>query len=495
MGPSEKSGRSAHGAQFSTIYAFGASLSDGGNDAILTVGRIPISPPYYRTSYGPFGTFTAAVFSNGPVWVQALWTKLFGTGSKLTPSLYGGTDYAYGGAEANPQESGISGLGASAIGLNAQLAQFGAGRSDALYTLSIGANDIQAILEQGGPLQDMTRKVASSVAAELSFVTKLVNGGARNLLVLDVPDMSKVPVVRLRNENLDLAARLSKLYNVQLNAGLEGLAQARGVAINILPTYWLLDDAVANPSKYGLSNVTDPAWTGNYTDAKSGTQVSDPSHYLFWDSYHPTGYVHQVIANDAAALVTSGTQLPAPTVRMADNVTGQNSLQFGTVSSGAYPQVSGEFVYPAINPVTIAANTPSLFIKATAGNDSLQVTSGDNVLDGGGGSDMFSGGSGNDMFVVEASPAAPGWDVIQGAHPGDVLRIFGPFQPGVSAAGLTFDGPQALRGATVTTDYDGAGGPDLAVTFAGVSLPTASPHFLFSVGSSASGTYLQVRYT
>ena len=50
--------------RYSTIYAFGDSLSDAGNDSIATgasnlfgiTDRIPVSPPYYQTSYGPFGT-------------------------------------------------------------------------------------------------------------------------------------------------------------------------------------------------------------------------------------------------------------------------------------------------------------------------------------------------------------------------------------------------------------------------------------------------------
>ena len=48
------------------------------------------------------------MFSNGPVWAQDLSAEL-GTGT-LRPSLYAGNDFAYGGAEANPAESGFSGV-------------------------------------------------------------------------------------------------------------------------------------------------------------------------------------------------------------------------------------------------------------------------------------------------------------------------------------------------------------------------------------------------
>ena len=54
----------------------------------------PVSPPYLTQHYG---SATGAVFSNGPTWVQDLSIAL-GLGN-LAPSLTGGTDFAYGGAE------------------------------------------------------------------------------------------------------------------------------------------------------------------------------------------------------------------------------------------------------------------------------------------------------------------------------------------------------------------------------------------------------------
>jgi len=69
------------------IYAFGDSLSDAGDDYLLTssayaaeIGSatLPVHPPYYQETYTAFGggTLTADVSSNGPVWVQDLATTL-----------------------------------------------------------------------------------------------------------------------------------------------------------------------------------------------------------------------------------------------------------------------------------------------------------------------------------------------------------------------------------------------------------------------------------
>src|ERR1700756_1299738 len=74
----------AAASSFDAIYVFGDSYSDVGNISIATGGAIP-GPLYYNGR-----------FSNGPIWVD----HLAGTyGLTLTPSLAGGTDYAFGGAE------------------------------------------------------------------------------------------------------------------------------------------------------------------------------------------------------------------------------------------------------------------------------------------------------------------------------------------------------------------------------------------------------------
>ncbi|GAN78177.1 Hint domain-containing protein [Acidisphaera rubrifaciens] len=80
---------------YSTIYAFGDSLSDAGDVYLLTSSPLasplglspePVSPPYYQETYG---TVKADIFSNGPNWVQNLSTDLgFGV---LAPGTVGGT--------------------------------------------------------------------------------------------------------------------------------------------------------------------------------------------------------------------------------------------------------------------------------------------------------------------------------------------------------------------------------------------------------------------
>jgi phospholipase/lecithinase/hemolysin len=133
---------------YSAIYAFGDSLSDAGNLSISTsaVGvTTPVSPPYYKQQYG---ILSGNVFSNGPTWVQNLSIAL-GLAT-LAPSLAGGTDFAFGGAQtgSTPQNSNLPAY--AAVSLPAQLSEFHTlepnPSANALYTLSVGANDLDTIL-------------------------------------------------------------------------------------------------------------------------------------------------------------------------------------------------------------------------------------------------------------------------------------------------------------------------------------------------------------
>src|SRR5262245_43423824 len=92
------------------IYAFGDSLSDIGNVFIGTNGAQPL-PPYVNHQ-----------FSNGPVWVQDL---AAGLGlPALTPSLAGGTDYAYGSGETAPESFNVSNVATDILGPTGQIAQY-----------------------------------------------------------------------------------------------------------------------------------------------------------------------------------------------------------------------------------------------------------------------------------------------------------------------------------------------------------------------------------
>jgi phospholipase/lecithinase/hemolysin len=55
--------------------------------------------------------------------------------------------------------------------------------------------------------------------------------------------------------------------------------------------------------------VSDPCWTGNFTDPSSGTLCStnldDQNQFLFWDEVHPTAAGHLLAAEFALDALTA----------------------------------------------------------------------------------------------------------------------------------------------------------------------------------------------
>lgn len=136
-------GMSAHATPYSALYAFGDSLSDIGNDLIITDpafgAPLRIPDPTIYTGGGLTGRFT-----NGANFLDGLAGHL-GL-EALIPSLAGGTIYAYGGARTTyaatglpPQASFDNQISAytSKLSLTGTTAD-----PNALYVLWIGANDM-----------------------------------------------------------------------------------------------------------------------------------------------------------------------------------------------------------------------------------------------------------------------------------------------------------------------------------------------------------------
>jgi phospholipase/lecithinase/hemolysin len=277
---------SALAGTVSNIYAFGDSLSDAGNAYIATGGAEPAAP------------YVNGEFSNGPVWVQDL-AKSLGLPA-VTPSLAGGNDYAVG--------SAISGnlpfVSAGAADLPAQLAAFHAANPIAnltgLYTIWIGSNDINAILATSPTATQAAADLAAVINNIDTAVGTLASEGAKNFLVLTVPDLGKTPAAIAAGPlGVAAASTLSGELDLGLEQSLGILAgQDPLLSINVLDTYSLVDAIVANPAKFGFTDATDPCLTGAVNYA-GGTPCANPNQYLFWDTQHPSAAGQAIVAADA----------------------------------------------------------------------------------------------------------------------------------------------------------------------------------------------------
>ena len=228
---------SAQVPHFDSLYVFGDSLADNGNVLIQSefLGANPPVPP----SASPHRTYFKGRFSNGYVEFEYLWQRL--TGKALdghdalkpflaSPSIIkdaGAIDFAYGGTGTDYVDQTPGGMWAP--GLKGQIELFrralhGKKPSDrALYAIATGANDYR--LDPFNVPMDPAQVVLNIEEGIIS----LYRLGARDVIVLDLPDLGLVPA----NGGDPNASAISTLHNALLDAGMADL-QARLPKLHII---------------------------------------------------------------------------------------------------------------------------------------------------------------------------------------------------------------------------------------------------------------------
>ena len=281
---------------FSTVYAFGDSLSDAGNISAATLGTLPVSP------------YSAGRFSNGNVWVQDLSQNL-GL-PPVAPSLRGGTDYAYGGAETGQTAAHA----VNPSDLPSQLAQFAANTPmpppNALYTVWAGSNDVLDIANSTETPAQQQATVQQAATNETAAIDGLIAHGAKDLVVMGVPDLGIAPYEMARPASDATSSALAQSFNSDLGSALQAIVASGAASIDYVDTYGLLDAAAANPAAAGFSNVTEPVWTGNFSNPGSGTLTATgaaQNGYLFFDDLHPTAAGHGLLASAVTQTLTGTT--------------------------------------------------------------------------------------------------------------------------------------------------------------------------------------------
>src|SRR5213593_607965 len=276
-------------AQFSGFYFFGDSLSDAGSFK-------PVLPP-------GTGKFTT---NPGPIWAEVIAQRY---GFTATPANQGGNDYAEGGARVS-QLPGVPNTPptGTATPVTTQVQTFlgkGAVNSGALYSVWAGANDVffQLGLAAAGaatPAQ-VQANLATAATQLVQQVGQLNAAGARYIIVWNVPDIGKTPFGVGSGQGATITA-LSSFFNSTLSAGLDSLH----IDVIRLNVFGLLNEAIADPAAFGLTNVTTPACTTPSSLICTSATLVAPNAaqtYLFADGVHPTTAGHQVLADYAASVI------------------------------------------------------------------------------------------------------------------------------------------------------------------------------------------------
>ena len=360
---------SAHAGLFDNVVVFGDSLSDDGNLDLscISQGACPQLPFLMRFTTNP-----------GEVAVEHI-ADYFGT--PLTPALMQGTDFAFGGAGILNNSPGTPssvpllptqlGMYLQATGNKADpntLYAVWGGANDVFYAATSGAaaataqqliqqtiaaqvqqaiaanvipNDpaaIAAFTAQITPI--VTQQVVAQVTAganvsslmdqtqiqaylqqaattELGMIKQLGDAGGRYVMVFNLPNIGLTPSGLAQGPTAaGQLTGLSLVYNNTLNAGLANSG------VNIIPvnTFALLNEIVADPARYGFTNVTQPACTGGDGSSFECLPVGTPGAtvtyqpgtegtYLFADGVHPTAAAHAMLAQYAESIITAPGQI------------------------------------------------------------------------------------------------------------------------------------------------------------------------------------------
>lgn len=326
-----------YAANINKIVFFGDSLSDNGNLYSLLLHILPKSPPYFK------GHFT-----NGETWAENVGRYYY------NKNYADYKIYALGGATAVfhwPTTKFIS-----PTTLNAEvdaylLDSLFRDRSKVLFAIWIGGNDY--LFDSDANADAASEKVVSQIA---DTVSKLSSHGAKNFLILNLPDLSMVP--EAKGKSMSNLHAMSVLHNQKLNAAMQKFSLSNpGINVTQVNIYDLFNDVMADPEKYNrkynvnLKNTNESCWKGGYllsrllTDKKRMAQevreavaannenvpadfdaqamsefiastpalayayqmsksyefgnmpCAVPDEYIFWDSIHPTAVVHQILAN------------------------------------------------------------------------------------------------------------------------------------------------------------------------------------------------------
>ena len=295
--------------QIHRIAFFGDSLTDSGNNFILTgqSTRIPFPVTPAAFSYDIGGH----QYSNGQVWSQLLANGL-GLPLSGLPFLQARngdfTNYAVGEARSRSNAPAFPDFSLTAQ-VDIFLSEFnGVVPANTLVAIWIGSNDLEDALialqtDPGGGTSQVILKDATSTI--LQNMQVLYDHGARMFLIANIPDLSKTPYVQFLGQTQPtipaLASAFTNEFNVELAAGTAGFSSQPGMQYFLLfDANALLNLVISSPAKFQLVDVTDRC---TVPLVRSNAICSKPNTYLFWDATHPTTAGHLVIAKTAFDLL------------------------------------------------------------------------------------------------------------------------------------------------------------------------------------------------
>jgi phospholipase/lecithinase/hemolysin len=298
--------------RFDKVIVFGDGLSDNGNSFVQD-GTPP--PPYFEGRW-----------SNGFNWVD-YFPRAAHHFPRITAFLQdGGTNFAVGSATSADLSTQIGTF----------LANFEAS-SHYLYVVWIGSNDFAAGINPQTTVQNIS-----------SGIVQLATAGARDIVVVDLPDISITPNVIARGGQIvQEAKQFVTATDSQLALQVYQAATFYPIRVGFVDINSLFVPLVMDPTAFGLKNSVQAAF-----DPSTGKIVSHPNEFVFWDGFHPTTPVHLKAAQ--FLFLSIGAQM----LGSQDEPLAKKIRQFVGEGDGTRYRDLGQYVLPRrccrISPAAIA---------------------------------------------------------------------------------------------------------------------------------------------
>jgi len=349
--PSPQPGAPTQGVPVSALFVLGDSLSDVGNAAgaaDYVLGKT-IAPPTIGLC-NPFDVlvlsrgcedviYRKSRVSDGPVAVEYLATGL-GLAT-LAPSFHVvpsrpsiGSDYAV--ASAKARGGGVEDLGRQ---VDVVLLDKAPLATAAVFVVIIGGNDaidaLQAASAGGSTAASSSAAIVTAAVAKIGdSLERLLDFGARRLVVANIPDLAALPSVRETARSsatpaavLAAATAVSNDFDRELSARLDVIEAKRAWDSPQPPVIVRFDlraalAAVLQAAQQRGANTADACFDSDaYRDSAVAARTFHPecapnpggaprfANFVFWDDVHPTGATHSAVGAALLAQVEAALHL------------------------------------------------------------------------------------------------------------------------------------------------------------------------------------------
>lgn len=286
-------------ATYKHIVAFGDSLSDNGglssyNSIIVANGGQGAPGSWTNNGATPYG---------GDVWLDYLKNKW---GATLDNNAIGGA------MTLGHENSGIQALIDASLlpdlGLTGQITTYLSSSptydvNKTIFAIWIGGNDCLEFFRGEYYTSDPNALIVDSVGRIITQIGSLYADGARNFMVLNLPDLSKTPAFNTQDAITQAnVAGVVNNFNAALASALSGFTSAHTDAelfaidafskMNEIISDDIFEDSTASYLKVDENCDWDFAsFNGTYDQ------------FLFFDCIHPTTKAHELVANEVNDIV------------------------------------------------------------------------------------------------------------------------------------------------------------------------------------------------